>query len=49
MPVERVPTRFDEFKFEIPEPFPVIKFELKIPATVRPVSVPTLVMLGWDG
>jgi hypothetical protein len=43
------PVRFEALRFEIPDPFPVIKFELKIPATVRPVKVPTEVMFGWAG
>jgi hypothetical protein len=39
------PTRFDELRFEIAEPFDAISN----PETVRPVSVPKLVMLGWKG
>ena len=40
------PTRFEELRFEIAEPFPVNKLEFKIPETVKEVKVPTLVMLG---
>ena len=40
-----VPTRFEELRFEIPEPLEA----MRSPATVRPVSVPTEVMLGWAG
>jgi hypothetical protein len=47
--VPTVLTTLAPFMFEIPEPFPVIKFELKIPETVRLVRVPTVVMLGWEG
>jgi hypothetical protein len=43
------PTKLLEFRFEIPEPFPVNKFEFKIPATVNDVNCPTEVMLGWEG
>ena len=40
-----LPTRFEEFRFEIAEPF-----EATInPFTVNPVRVPTDVMLGWAG
>lgn len=38
-----LPMRFEEFKFEIPEPFEATSK----PWTLRPVSVPTLVMFGW--
>ena len=34
--------------FASPDAFPVYKFEFKIPETVKDVSVPTLVMFGWD-
>ena len=37
------PTRFEEFRFEIPDPFEAISN----PWTFRPVKVPTDVMLGW--
>jgi len=47
--VPTVLTIFAPFMFEIAEPFPEIKFELKIPETVRLVRVPTEVMLGWAG
>ena len=40
-----LPTRFDEFKFEIAEPLEATKR----PLIVRPVKVPTDVMLGWEG
>jgi len=40
-----VPVRFDELRFEIPEPLAA----MRSPATVRPVKVPTEVMLGWAG
>jgi len=43
---ETFPTRFEEFRFEIAEPFPENKFVCKIPETVRLVKVPTEVMLG---
>ena len=33
--------------FERPEAFPVYRFELRIPETTRPVSVPTDVIFGW--
>jgi hypothetical protein len=46
---ETFPTRFEEFRFEIAEPFPESKFVCKIPETVRLVKVPTEVMLGWAG
>ena len=39
-----LPTKFDEFRFEIPEPLEATKR----PWMFRPVSVPTLVMLGWE-
>ena len=39
------PTRFEEFRFEIAEPLETTSN----PATVRPVKVPTEVMLGWAG
>jgi hypothetical protein len=38
-----LPTRFDELMFEIPDPFEATSK----PETVRPVRVPTDVMLGW--
>jgi hypothetical protein len=43
--------RFDEFIFEIPDPFPLIRelvteFKFEIPETFRLVKVPTDVMLG---
>ena len=49
-----LPTRFEEFIFEIPEPFPVIRlatieFRFEIPETFRVVNVPTDVILGWAG
>jgi hypothetical protein len=49
-----LPTRFEEFIFEIPEPFPLIKelvieFKFEIPKTFREVKIPTEVMLGWEG
>jgi hypothetical protein len=52
-PVEIVPVRFDEFKFEIPEPFPLmrlvtIEFKFEIPETFREFRIPKLVMFGWD-
>jgi len=47
--VPTVLTIFDPFMFEIPEPFPESKFACKIPETVRPVRVPTDVILGWAG
>jgi hypothetical protein len=43
------PTKLLELRFEIPEPFPVNKFEFKIPETTREVKAPTEVMLGWEG
>lgn len=53
-PVEIVPVRFDEFIFEIPEPFPLIRelwieFKFEIPETLRDDRVPSDVMLGWEG
>jgi hypothetical protein len=39
-----LPTKFEELMFERPEALPVNKFEFRIPATVSPVSVPTLVI-----
>ena len=36
------PTRFEEFKFEIPDPFEA----MSNPWTLSPVSVPTDVMFG---
>ena len=42
------PTRFEELRFERPEAFPRYRLDVKIPETVRPVRVPTLVMFGWD-
>ena len=38
-----LPTRFDEFRFEIPDPFEATKR----PCILSPVRVPTLVMFGW--
>ena len=43
-----LPTRFEELRFERPEAFPRYRLDVKIPETVRPVRVPTLVILGWD-
>jgi hypothetical protein len=43
------PERAPGFKFEIPEPLPDMKARLEMPETLRLVSVPTLVMFGWDG
>jgi hypothetical protein len=40
-----LPTRFDEFRFEIPDPLDAIKTP---PFTLRLVRVPTLVILGWE-
>jgi hypothetical protein len=40
--LEIVPTKFDEFKFEIPDPFEMTAR----PDTVNPVRVPTEVTLG---
>ena len=40
-----LPTKLDEFMFEIAEPF----VTTSNPLTVRPVRVPTDVMLGWAG
>ena len=37
--------RFEEFRFEIPEPLEA----MSNPLIVRPVRVPTDVMLGWAG
>ena len=42
------PTRFEELRFERPDAFPRYRPDVKIPETVRPVRVPTLVILGWD-
>jgi hypothetical protein len=39
------PTRFEEFRFEIAEPLETTSN----PWTLRPVKVPTDVMLGWEG
>jgi hypothetical protein len=44
----------DELRFEIPEPFPLIKeltieLRFEIPETLRLVRTPTDVMLGWAG
>jgi hypothetical protein len=39
------PTRFEELMFEIPEPLEA----MSNPLIVRPVKVPTEVMLGWEG
>ena len=52
--VATLPTRLEEFKFEIAEPFPVIRlvtieFRFEIPETFRVVKVPTEVMVGWEG
>ena len=40
-----LPTRFEEFRFEIAEPLEAVSK----PFTVKPVRVPTEVMLGWEG
>jgi hypothetical protein len=39
----------EEFRFEIPEPFPVRRPACRIPEIPREVKVPTEVMLGWAG
>ena len=46
-----LPTRFEEFRFEIAEPFPVIRlvtieFRFEIPETFKELKVPTEVMLS---
>ena len=45
LPVDIVPTRFEEFRFEIAEPLEA----MSNPWTERPVRVPTDVMLVWAG
>ena len=42
MALATFPTKFEELRFEIPEPLETIKR----PWTVRPVKVPNEVMLG---
>ena len=49
-----LPTRLEEFMFEIPEPLPLMRpltseFRFEIPETLRLVRVPTEVMFGWEG
>ena len=43
----RVPERFDEFTFEIPNPFPKYAPAFKFPVTFRFDKIPTLVIFGW--
>jgi hypothetical protein len=44
-----LPTKFEEFKLERPDAFPVKRFEFRIPDTLNDVNCPTDVMLVWAG
>jgi hypothetical protein len=52
--VATLPTKFEEFRFEIPEPFPMYRLDRIVerfdtPETFREFSTPRLVMFGWAG
>jgi hypothetical protein len=41
--------RLEEFRFEIPDAFPVRRLARRTPETIKEVKVPTEVMLGCEG